>query len=232
MKLGRAVLGLSLVAVGTLFILDRADVLQAGDLLLAWWPVAIVALGIWHLAFDRKAVLGGTIIVVLGLVLLGFTTGLVGTDVLRLGWTITIVILGLWLLAGRPVPGRRGAHHDEVDAFVAIGSSRATPTGRSFRGGSATVVVGQLVIDLTGAQPAPGGADLSATVLLGGLDLVVPPGWRVRIRGLPLLGGWDDTTRPDAPADAPEVRVAALVVMGGIEVRYADRWEWSGSGAS
>ena len=76
------------------------------------------------------------------------------------------------------------------------------------------------------ATPTPDGARISATAVMGGIDVVVPHGWRVDIRGLPLLGGWDDTTaRDEVTAEAPRLEIHALLVMGGLEVKHPRRWE-------
>jgi hypothetical protein len=47
----------------------------------------------------------------------------------------------------------------------------------------------------------------------------------VRLSGIPLLGMWDNTTRRDLAVDeARTLEVNATVLLGGLEVRHADRW--------
>jgi hypothetical protein len=62
-------------------------------------------------------------------------------------------------------------------------------------------------------------ADISVFVWWGGVEIKVPPTWRVRMDGLPLLGGWEDKTTPPESSSAPELRVHVTAVMGGVEVK-------------
>jgi hypothetical protein len=93
-----------------------------------------------------------------------------------------------------------------------------------FTGGDVTVLLGSVNLDLTQTTLSDG-AVITATVLFGSLNVLVPEGWRTTFSGTPILAGWDDTTRRDAVAeDAPRLEVRALVILGGIEVRHAERW--------
>lgn len=86
------------------------------------------------------------------------------------------------------------------------------------------MILGNLVLDLTEAQLAAG-AKISVTAVLGGCDILVPDGWDVRLGGVPVLGGWDDTTRRGpANTGAPVLTVRAVAVLAGIEVRHPTRW--------
>lgn len=57
--------------------------------------------------------------------------------------------------------------------------------------------------------------------LMGGIDVVVPPGVRVEARGLPLMGGFEDGTADEegrpGPA-APVLKVVGVACMGGVSV--------------
>ncbi|MFH1104411.1 MAG: hypothetical protein V1757_05655, partial [Actinomycetota bacterium] len=69
------------------------------------------------------------------------------------------------------------------------------------------------------------GANVSVTSILASVSILVPRGWVVEIRGLPLLGGWDDTTDHNVVGPgSPRLEVQALVVLGGLEVKHAGRW--------
>jgi hypothetical protein len=54
----------------------------------------------------------------------------------------------------------------------------------------------------------PDGATLAVTAAFGGVDVIVPRGWRVESKGTPIFGGFDNTA--DAPpegTDAPTLTV-------------------------
>ncbi len=114
---------------------------------------------------------------------------------------------------------------DRSGAVAAFGTRRVQSSSPAFEGGWAAAFFGRLDLDLSAATLAEGGAELSVTVAFGGADVVIPEGWAVRIRGLPLFGTWDDTSGHVPPGvGVPELRVNALAAFGGIEVKHRDRW--------
>jgi Domain of unknown function (DUF5668) len=70
-------MGATLIAVGVLFLLDRADVLDAGKVIGDWWPAVIVGFGLVTLAERPVSLLGPVLLVTVGVLLL-----LVTNDVL------------------------------------------------------------------------------------------------------------------------------------------------------
>ncbi len=221
MNAGRILVGGLLVGVGTLALLSLAG---AGEVVLRGWPVLVVGLGALQLSSDRKATPAGVGIVLAGLALLGSTTGVLGGA----GDLVPPVVLvggGLWVALGLRFRGEPIVAGARVGAMAAFGSRRVVSAAARFEGGWAAAFFGHLDLDLTAAVPVASGADLSVTVVLGGADVVVPDGWAVVIRGLPLFGGWDDTTRHvDAGTANLVLRVNALAVFGGVEVKHRDRW--------
>ena len=78
--------------------------------------------------------------------------------------------------------------------------------------------MGGIEVDLREAD-IQGRADISIFTFWGGVEIKVPPTWRVTVRGLPLLGGWDDKTLEPADPNAPELVVHVTTIMAGAEVR-------------
>ena len=109
--------------------------------------------------------------------------------------------------------------------MAVLGSARLATRSQSFRKASLTGVLGGVTLDLNEAKPVPGGAEVSVTSILSSVSILVPRGWVVEIRGLPLLGGWDDTpAHPGVGACLPRLGAQALGVLGGVEVKHAARW--------
>ena len=71
---------------------------------------------------------------------------------------------------------------------------------------------------------------MTAVTVMGGIEIVVPPGLPVTVRGLGILGGIDQIEQgggePDP--DVPHLKVTALALMGGIEIktRASKKAEW------
>lgn len=221
---GRVVIGVGFVSIGTLLLLDRAGVLDAGDVIADWWPVLfLVAAALELLARPRRPI-GATVFAVLGVGLLGATTGLVPGSVLALLWPLAIIALGAWLLVRRAPRGGDGAFgEDAFDTAVVFSGRRIVCTSHDFRGGNATAVFGSVEIDLTGARITDT-ADVEAVALFGGVEVKVPPGWRVLMDGPAIFGGNENKVPPSFAEDAPTLRVRATAIFGGVEVAAGAGW--------
>jgi hypothetical protein len=215
---GRVLVGSLLAALGIVFLLDSAGVADAGELIATWWPAAIVALGVfqgWAGSATRRS---ATVLVLIGLGLLAVTTGALGSGAWSYVWPVALVLIGLWILLGwgRRL-GARPGDDEVVDGIAVLGSARLATRSQTFRRASVTSILGGVTLDLSEALPVPGGAEISITSLLGGVTVLVPHGWLVEIRGLPILGSWDDTTDRAAvgPESPPEIQVLVAWRGGG-----------------
>ena len=83
-------------------------------------------------------------------------------------------------------------------------------------------MLGGVDLDLRQARLAPEGATVTATAVLGGVEILVPPDWRVSMSGTPVLGGIEDARElrheTDDPA-APVLSIDAMAILGGVEIR-------------
>ena len=114
------------------------------------------------------------------------------------------------------------ATHDAdatINAVGVLGGVGRKSAARDFRGGSLTAILGGCEIDLRNASIASGEAVIDAFALWGGVEIRVPRDWLVVSKGLPLLGGFvDSSTPPPAPATKVLV-VRGMAVMGGVEIK-------------
>ena len=60
--------------------------------------------------------------------------------------------------------------------------------------------------------------------MLGGINIIVPPGYAVEVNGIPFLGGWEcgHDVGVGASPTSPLLRVRGIFVLGGasVEMRY------------
>ncbi len=221
MSRGRLLLGAVLITLGVLYLLDQNDVIDAGKVIGDWWPLIFVAAGFLYLSFSPRHVLVPAVLIVLGLALLAGSLDFVPDWLRTAFWPAVLVAIGLWVIFGRAAGVPSVAAGDRVNSIVAFFGRDIVNDSQQFRGGSVLNLFGGTQIDLRKAHPAAGGAAMDLLVGFGGVDIWVPEGWRVDVKGLPLFGGWSNKTRKDAVhADSPLLSVEALVAFGGLEISH------------
>jgi hypothetical protein len=106
---------------------------------------------------------------------------------------------------------------DEVSLVTIFDGATFLGRAPSFRGGSVLCWYGGLDVDLRSATLDPAGAELRVVSLFGGTRVIVPDGWRVRVRPVGIFGAaTDETAGQDAPG--PAIHIQAIAVFGAIQV--------------
>jgi cell wall-active antibiotic response 4TMS protein YvqF len=221
---GRLLIGLTVVAVGSIFLLDSAGVLDAQDTLGRWWPTLIIAAGLLALLERPRAVVRGTVLTGIGTFVLLFTTDVLEGDAWDYVWPSLVILAGVGIASrwhGRTIEAG-ASEEDIVRATAVFGGPDVASTSQRFQGAWLTAIFGGVTLDLRGARPAPGGATVNATAAFGGVDLLVPKGWKLSVRGTPIFGGVEDKTDHSVvPAeDAPTLYVDAVALFGGVGIKH------------
>lgn len=174
----------------------------------------------------RSELLVGGILVLLGVLWLLDIADVV--DVWRLGVVLPLLLVafGLWQVVTAWNGGSGDVVRGSVDAVALLGDRNLRCDG-PFEGGSVVTVLGDLDLDLTAATLPRSPVELSATVILGDIDIAVPAGWRVRADGPTLLS--DVKVRPVQPAtpevgdgqaaEVPELVIHTFGLLGDLDVR-------------
>ena len=81
-------------------------------------------------------------------------------------------------------------------------------------------VMGGLELDFREALLPPGETEIWIFALMGGAEVIVPPGLTVEADGVAILGGFEHVEDADVARDptAPVLRIRGFAVMGGVEV--------------
>jgi predicted membrane protein len=184
-------IGLVLLALGVIGILQAAGAGLGG--VTDWWPIAVIGLGLTALVTRRRATVGPLLLIALGFVLLAdqlsWTTG-------SLFGPALLVVVGLIVLFGLT----RSNHSPSTGSgstFALFGGTRMTDRSEHLQRCDATAIAGSVTLDLRESR-IDEAATVDAFALMGGVDVLVPHGWRVAIKGTPILGGVTVANEPRA----------------------------------
>lgn len=81
-------------------------------------------------------------------------------------------------------------------------------------------LMGGSLLDFRDARFAAGEVEVTIVAVMGGAEVVVPPGVRVEWNGVAIMGGVGgaEPARPPDPG-APRIRINGLVLMGGVDIK-------------
>lgn len=219
----RVVLGLSIFAVGIVFLLDNLDVLDAGSVL-RFWPVVLIAVGLAKILNPPERTGGVMILLVGGVILLTTNLQLLPASLWKL-WPLVLVFIGLSIIFKtfrRTTAAPPGVDSDSrLVTFAFLGGTDRQSTSPEFRGGEATAIMGGCEVDLRKARMAGTEAVFEVFAMWGGVDLFVPEDWAVTAEVVPILGAVEDhTTRTEVDSSAPRPRLIlkGAAIMGGVGI--------------
>lgn len=129
-----------------------------------------------------------------------------------------IAVVGAAMAAKFILESHGGPETEEVDLVAIFDAKELVSAADPFYGGHVLAMFGGVELDLRKAHPAPTGIRLNATVVMGGLSIIVPEGWRVFHEGDVFLGGFSDQTRTTTEEDVPSMTIAGHLICGGIQV--------------
>lgn len=139
-------------------------------------------------------------------------------------WTVfAFALLGIGRLLRLLLP----ENADEVSPDFAVVSVMQggdyVNRSEALRSGTINVVMGGMRVDLRAATAAPEGVDLDVFVKAGGVEVLVPAGWRVDVDATEVMGGSVSTSAVggEPGADSPVLRVRAMAILGGLHLDAA-----------
>lgn len=212
-------LGGLLVAIGVFGLLDVLDVVDWESTAGRWWPVAVIALGLLTMASERRISFGSGAVTVIGLLLLGGRMDWLDG---RIVFPLLLVFVGLAILFrsfGRNV--RSSSGEGNPHSLVMFGGGEIKDRSEHFEYADVSAVFGGATLDLRGAH-IDKDASVDATAVFGGVDVLVPEGWRVTMRGIPIFGAYEDKTGNGTALsnEAPTLHINATSVFGAVEVAH------------
>jgi predicted membrane protein len=213
--------GLIIVAIGLVLLLDNLNILDS-KYVFRLWPVLLIVFGLKRLNEARHsgAAISGVIWTSIGALLLMERFDVIHFSLWAL-WPLLLIAFGVQMLM-RSTTGPPGAEAEEsVDSFTSsaiLGGLKRSNRSQAFRGGSVSVLMGGVELDLSKADMQAGEAVIRVSVMMGGVNIRIPETWSLDCKVTPLLGGVDDKTTPPS-ASSKRLVLQGSVLIGGIEIR-------------
>ncbi|HEY3053643.1 MAG TPA: DUF5668 domain-containing protein [Thermoanaerobaculia bacterium] len=204
----KLVIGIFFTALGLLMALDNLQLFDAW-LLLRYWPVVLVVIGILKFNDETSRDLA-IVAIVLGVLILAVNTRWVRVSIFDL-WPLLLIGAGVFIVA-------QAFGFKQAAGWTAIFSQRkVTIDSRNFTGGRIVAFMGGCEMDLTDADIEQGPAIIELFVLMGGIEIRVPDGWEVVGNVVPFMGGVDIKTK--SKRTGRQLIVRGFVMMGGVEIK-------------
>lgn len=222
----RIFLGIIFVLAGVVLIAGNLNVLppNISDILISW-PMILVALGLFNLA--RKAYTPALIFLLIGFFFLMPKFMEVPEHFYQNFWPAVFIAIGLVFLF------RRHHHHhwhekwqdeksttDSIDETAIFGGKDISIVNDNFTGGKVTCIFGGSKINLLYSKPAPG-CTIDVETVFGGIKLIVPEDWNIKVDVVPTFGGFEDKRSPSVISRSDPnktVVIKGTCIFGGGEI--------------
>jgi len=89
--------GVLLITLGVLFLLDNMGTVDIGDLVLGWWPLILIGIGIPKIFSSERST--GITLSVIGLLLLAMIHDILEWDILFDYWPVLLIMIGVVMLS-------------------------------------------------------------------------------------------------------------------------------------
>ncbi|TVP70295.1 MAG: hypothetical protein EA342_01815 [Leptolyngbya sp. LCM1.Bin17] len=225
-------IGAVLIVLGIVVLLNNlgATEIPVGELFRTYWPVGLVLWGVNMLASGGRRggnLLSAGVLLVIGLVLLAGNIGLLDfnlDDFWRFFWPVMLILAGLSLLRGPLVGGKHN--------IACLGGIDKTKGAWKLESANYWAFMGGIDLDLRHAEIEAKDYLLSCTAVIGGIDIIVPPGLTVICDGTAILGGVEflgegsggivgasSVRQEGAEPGQAVIKIYGRAFMGGIEVK-------------
>jgi predicted membrane protein len=226
------VLGLIVVFLGVVFTLNNVGLIDSEDYL-RYWPALVIIYGLVNL-YERRTSSGriwASVWILVGTALLLNNLELAHIHIWDY-WPLMLVLIGFGMMRGSVTRNRRvrnfsgaigsesvGTDENSVINGVAIlGGYKRSNNSQDFRGGELTAIMGGAELDLRDASIKGGEAVLDLFAFWGGAKIKVPEDWTISLQGVPILGGFEDKTRPPRADTGKRLVIKGYAIMGGAEI--------------
>lgn len=136
-------------------------------------------------------------------------------------WPLLFIFIGFVFIFFRTNREKSVDVKQDINSFMLFSGTEIRNQSDNFQGGTVTAVFGGTEIDLRDAIIAENGANIDISAIFGGVSITVPENVHVEVKGMPILGGWEDKTRRkmNDGETLPILKLNCLAICGGIEIK-------------
>lgn len=225
----RFLIGFVILAAGMALLLKNFGILDYQITRYLWrWEVILIALGtIFILSHDNKGP---------GIIMLFVGGAFYLSDFFDFHFNFwQLFVPALLILAGILIlfrhrleaPGHGEKKNldteDVIDEVNVFGGGDRNIVSQNFQGGKILAIFGGSNFNMMRAKLAPGKNYIEVLAIFGGMKLIVPEDWNVRINVISIFGGFSDKHRirplESSEHDGTELILKGFVLFGGGEIK-------------
>jgi len=179
--------------------------------------------------FGRRKRTGGMILFFIGALLYSREFFYLNFTFWQIFWPALLIFAGVMIIFRQRFDRPDWHSHNTVaddsmiDEMAVFGGGDRVVTSQSFKGGKVTTVFGGLNFNMLKAKMAPGQNVVDVFCLFGGMKLIVPEGWNVKIRVMSLFGGFSDKQRYRSAGinteEEGQLIITGTCIFGGGEIK-------------
>jgi predicted membrane protein len=143
-------------------------------------------------------------------------------------WPAMLIVAGVLIIFRKKIDHpncekKSLSDEDTIDEVAVFGGAEKTIMSQNFKGGRILAIFGGSTFNLSRAKLAPGKNYIEVLAIFGGMKLIVPEDWNIRISAISVFGGFTDKHRiqPYSNGGLPqsELIIKGTVVFGGGEIK-------------
>ncbi|MFP4528421.1 MAG: LiaF transmembrane domain-containing protein [Candidatus Kapaibacterium sp.] len=216
--------GILLILLGFAFLLDQFNVMLFSEFTSTWWPLAVIAFGIFIISQNRQSLFPGIMIFAVGILL-----QLDQLEWLRGGfwaafWPTLLIIFGIWMLLMRPKrkhkneQGRKVPHHGDISN--AFSSSNEIIDSEDLDGREISCAFGSVDVVIRDTGRRPQKPRITLNCAFAEVNLRIPLNWTIKVNGQPFLGEFKNQVAPVIEDDEihPVLYIDYSLAFGSVKV--------------
>ncbi|MCF6406172.1 DUF5668 domain-containing protein [Chitinophaga filiformis] len=193
------------------------------------WQTLLIVIGTVVLAISNFKNWGGLIMMLVGAIFLVKEYVYISYDITRFIWPAVFTVIGLALIFGKrqesTMKDRRilppsTSVEDYIDSSVIFSGENRVVVSKQFRGGKVVAIFGGADINLIQAD-FQDRIEFDATCIFGGIELIVPANWDVRLEMQTIMGGVEDKRPIELLANNSDkiFVIKGMCIFGGVEIK-------------